>query len=768
MELTAGMLLAGRFRLVRPLGRGGMSEVWLAEEAGASARVALKFVAGQLASSEAVEALRLEADQTRRLVHPNILRVQGFYSDGPRSFIAMQAVEGADIGTLRGAGYQQILRALLPVTDALEYAHRQGMVHRDLKTSNVLTDSAGGCWLADFGVAAAVAAAGPSAARRGGGSAPAMSPQQLDGEPAAISDDVYGFGALLYDLLAGRPLFDPDPTAERIRHEVPVLPATDLSGAPLPVSLTRLLAALLQKNASLRPAGMGAVRAAMEEILADETDAAGLIRPRERLRTGEGAPRMAGAPALRRPQGLPAWVVYAGLTVSLLAVLLVVVYLPSVIREQQPAVRKPAAAAAEPAPSPGAADPAALQVQRQLFEETLGEFLREDDELKKVGAEIWGGAEWAELRRLAEAGDGASRVRDYGQAQVHYREALSHARAMRARVPAVLAESLQRGEAALTAANQAEAARQFDVALAIDADNAAARRGRERAGNLDRVLDLMTRAAAAESAGQRSSALQLYREAATLDPAWAPAVAAVNRLGQAAARDAYQAQMARGYAAMAAGDLATARAAFENAARQRPGDADARTALSQLDSEQRLARLSALQAEARAHEAQEQWDRAVKSHEAALAMDANLLAAQEGLARSRARADLDAQLRKTLASADRLSDDAAMRAARSLLERAQRISPQGPVLNQQIRNLARLLEVASKPVQVTFESDNLTDVVIYKVARLGVFATKALELRPGTYVAVGSRQGYRDVRRNFRVAPEGGNAPVVIRCEEPI
>jgi tetratricopeptide (TPR) repeat protein len=767
MELTAGMLLAGRFRLVRPLGQGGMSEVWLAEEVGSGAPVALKFVAGQLASPEAVEALRLEADRARRLVHPNILRVHGFYSDGPRSFIAMQAVEGGDIGTLRGAGYRQILHALQPVTDALEYAHRQGVVHRDLKTSNLLTDAAGGCWLADFGVAAALTAAGPSAAVRGGGSAPAMSPQQLDGEPAAISDDVYGFGALLYDLLAGCPLFDPDPTPERIRHEVPVLPATDLTGAALPVSLTRLLAALLQKNASRRPAGMGAVRAAIDEILADEADAAGLIRPRERIRT-ETAPAIAGAPALQRRQGLPAWVVYAGLAASLVAVLLVVLYLPSVVREQEPAVRKPPAPVAESAPSPAAADPAALQVQRQLFEETLGEFLREEDELKKVGVGTWGGTEWTELRRLAEAGDGASRARDYAQAQLHYREALSHARAMRTRVPAVLAESLQRGEAALTAANQAEAVRQFDVALAIDAGNAAARRGRERAGNLDRVLDLMTRATAAESAGQSSSALQLYREAAALDPAWAPAVAAVNRLGQAAARDAYQAQMARGYAAMAAGDLAAARAAFENAARQRPGDADARTALSQLDSEQRLGRLSALQAEARTREAQEQWDGAVKSHEAALAMDANLLAAQEGLARSRARADLDAQLRKTLASADRLNDDAAMRDARSLLERAQQINPPGPVLNGQIRDLARLLEVASKPVQVTFESDNLTEVVIYKVGRLGAFTTKALQLRPGAYVAVGSRQGYRDVRRNFRVAPEGENAPVVIRCEEPI
>ena len=83
-------------------------------------------------------------------------------------------------------------------------------------------------------------------------------------------------------------------------------------------------------------------------------------------------------------------------------------------------------------------------------------------------------------------------------------------------------------------------------------------------------------------------------------------------------------------------------------------------------------------------------------------------------------------------------------------------------------DLDRLLQVAAKPVPVQLESDNLTEVTVFKVGRLGAFSSRTLELRPGAYIAVGSRPGYRDVRRNFRVGPGAEEAPVVVRCEEAI
>jgi tetratricopeptide (TPR) repeat protein len=290
----------------------------------------------------------------------------------------------------------------------------------------------------------------------------------------------------------------------------------------------------------------------------------------------------------------------------------------------------------------------------------------------------------------------------------------------------------------------------------------------DRARKLDRVLALVSQASAAEAGGRRDEALGLYRQAAALDPAWAAASAGVARLQQAAARDAYETQMARGFAAQAGRDLGAAQAAFEAALKLRPGDAQASSALAQVATDRTLARLAELQGQARSLEREERWADALQRYEAALAIDANLVDARQGQERARARQDLDQRLRRELANADHFNDDAVYGKARALLETARGVADPGPVLQQQVAGLDELLRRAIQPIPVTLESDNLTEVTVFKVGRLGTFSNRRLELRPGAYIAVGSRPGFRDVRRAFRVAPGSDATPVVVRCEEPI
>jgi hypothetical protein len=121
-----------------------------------------------------------------------------------------------------------------------------------------------------------------------------------------------------------------------------------------------------------------------------------------------------------------------------------------------------------------------------------------------------------------------------------------------------------------------------------------------------------------------------------------------------------------------------------------------------------------------------------------------------------------------IANPDSLSAPATMQAATKLIVDITRMPSIGPRLGDQRDELSRLLKRAATPLRVRFLSDNVTDVSIYKVGKLGSFATQEMSLRPGTYVAVGSRPGYRDVRLEFRVAPEIELEPVVVRCEEPI
>ena len=103
-----------------------------------------------------------------------------------------------------------------------------------------------------------------------------------------------------------------------------------------------------------------------------------------------------------------------------------------------------------------------------------------------------------------------------------------------------------------------------------------------------------------------------------------------------------------------------------------------------------------------------------------------------------------------------------------MLEMARKISPRGPVLSSQIEKLEVLLKQANTPITVALRSDLQTEVMVYKVARLGKFDQRELSLRPGTYTAVGSRAGYRDVRLEFTVTPDSPPPSVTIACTEAI
>jgi serine/threonine protein kinase len=230
----------------------------------------------------------------------------------------------------------------------------------------------------------------------------------------------------------------------------------------------------------------------------------------------------------------------------------------------------------------------------------------------------------------------------------------------------------------------------------------------------------------------------------------------------------FERALSRGLNALAAGQLTGARQAIDRAVALRPQDPGAQNALAQLRAEERRASIATLQAEAQQLVAAEQWPAAVARYEELLAIDANVPGAQQGRSAAQARAQLDQQLEQALARADRFNDDAIAGPAQQLVNEAAAVSSPGPVLRGQIERLKAQLAVAAQPVAVQFESDNQTTVVIYKVGNLGTFSSRRLELRPGPYVVVGTRDGYRDVRRNIRVDPAGNMPPVVIRCEETI
>jgi hypothetical protein len=167
-------------------------------------------------------------------------------------------------------------------------------------------------------------------------------------------------------------------------------------------------------------------------------------------------------------------------------------------------------------------------------------------------------------------------------------------------------------------------------------------------------------------------------------------------------------------------------------------------------------------------EAKEQWAEALAIYESLLAQDPSLTDAKVRLIPARVRTDLDRRLTGYIDEPLRLSSEADYRAAQSALQDARGIPNPGQRLSGQIAELDSLLKLANSPVDVVFRSDNQTHVVLFRVADLGRFDQVSVKLRPGRYVAAGTRSGYRDVRIEFTVTGEAMEEPVVVRCEEPI
>ena len=226
--------------------------------------------------------------------------------------------------------------------------------------------------------------------------------------------------------------------------------------------------------------------------------------------------------------------------------------------------------------------------------------------------------------------------------------------------------------------------------------------------------------------------------------------------------------MSEGLAALDRGALDEAQGAFARAEAARPGAAATADALKRVEEARKAEGLNTHRAQAEAAEAREDWKGASAEYEAALKLDPRVAFALAGRARSAPRAALDETIEGYLRRPERLSAGAVAREAERALARADDVEQPGPRLRQQRAALEQLLKSAQTPVGVPLVSDGETEVVVLRVGTLGTFRKKEVELRPGSYVVVGKRRGYRDTRKTLVVPPGGRPAPLDVRCDEAL
>lgn len=254
--LTQGSLVGGRYEILSPLGRGGMGAVYRAHDRVLDETVALKVLRGDVASGpEMQRRFRSEIKLARRVAHPSVCRIYEYGEDGPRQYISMELVEGTNLKEVlkaRGAlPAEEAYEVAAQVADGLEAIHRVGIVHRDLKTLNVMIDAHGAAKVMDFGIAKRVAGEGTPAPSGSYvvGSPEYMSPEQARGQPVDFRSDLYSLGIIVFELFSGRVPFRGDtPVATLLMHLETPPPLDGPAAAAIPVSLRPVLRKALAKD----------------------------------------------------------------------------------------------------------------------------------------------------------------------------------------------------------------------------------------------------------------------------------------------------------------------------------------------------------------------------------------------------------------------------------------------------------------------------------------------------------------------------------------
>jgi tRNA A-37 threonylcarbamoyl transferase component Bud32 len=259
-EVPAELADHPRYRLLRPLGAGGMGTVWLAEHRVMGRRVALKVIRPEhLARPGAAERFRREAHAAARLQHPHIVAAHDAEQAGATHFLVMEYVAGVSLAEhLAQAGPPPVAEACRLARDAalaLQHAHERGMVHRDVKPHNLMLDPEGRLLVLDFGLAAFAAGEGPDRGLTGAnmvvGTPDYIAPEQaVDAHAADGRSDVYSLGCTLYHLLTGRVPFPGDSTLAKLDAHRGHEPAPARALRP---EVPRGLAAVVAKMMAKRP-----------------------------------------------------------------------------------------------------------------------------------------------------------------------------------------------------------------------------------------------------------------------------------------------------------------------------------------------------------------------------------------------------------------------------------------------------------------------------------------------------------------------------------
>ncbi|MDG2176689.1 MAG: hypothetical protein P8M72_11250 [Gammaproteobacteria bacterium] len=406
--------------------------------------------------------------------------------------------------------------------------------------------------------------------------------------------------------------------------------------------------------------------------------------------------------------------------------------------------------------------------QRESAQNVLAQLLELQETLEGMEVQTWADEEFSQVFELAGFGDAAYREQEFNTSESFYLQGLDILLTLEAGLPDIFNRYTTAGDQAILSGNAGLAEESFNIAVLINPESDEAITGYDRSQILAQVLALVSEGEDFHEAMEFEEARGMYGQALAIDSAHVGAQNLLRQVRQDILDRDFSAAMSRGFNSLAAGNPEEAETAFQDALALKPQAPEAQSALEQTISQMALAAITVHLDAAEDFVSQEQWQQALAEFDAALAIDPNLVTVRENRSEANSRNNLDNYLETITTEPLRLAENAVYQQATGIYNEAVTISGNWPRLDGQLLSLRNFLERATEPVAVRLSSDGITNVTVFQIGNLGQFTNHTLDLTPGSYVAVGVREGFRDVREEFVIGFDGQSPVITVQCVEEV
>ena len=409
---------------------------------------------------------------------------------------------------------------------------------------------------------------------------------------------------------------------------------------------------------------------------------------------------------------------------------------------------------------------------RQDAQRLLADIISLRDDLSTKAINLWAALGFEQSLLTIEKGDQQYGNGNYLQSITSYQRALDELSALSLQAVTTLDATKQASFVAIeSASNESDiitASDNASLAMAIDPQDPKVQLLAQRAKRLPELIALLEDANQFAQEGDLEKAKSLYEQALTIDPVHIKTQSALTSTTQLIINNKFSNLMSAGFFALDKQQFTEARLKFNEAQALFPNELSAERALNQVDGQESQKLVDDKMFFANQFESNEEWQKALTIYDELLATDATLITAKVRRISVSVRASLNNQIEEILKAPLSLSATNVFQTGQQVLADAQNIPDAGQVLLRQIKQLETVLAASQIPVKVTVQSDGLTEVIIYRIGNLNRFKETSVLLKPGNYVAVGKRKGYRDVRSRFIVGNQSVIDPVIVICIDVI